>query len=260
MTAALDDLTKRTQKVLESTALGFEGDAASFVGAYLEGGQFASFTRTLKGGITYAFLGGGSSATDIDIVIRDMSGKPVAADVDDDANPVVEFTPPSDGRYQVTLMVAKDSPSSFVTMGVMRTQGLTIPASRIRESVYGAVEKAARLSAGIKERGMGDGLRFHAGGDFALYGTVMSAGEGIHYNGLKLTSKHLVFGSADSASQDINLALINAAGDSVVSDTDSDATPVLGFNAQPGGPFALKVDCVAASGMSLVTAVVLTVE
>lgn len=259
MTSALDDLTKRALKAQESTPLGFDGDAATFMGAFLTGGKFVKFSRKFEPGITYAFLGGSSGATDIDIVVRDPSGNIVAGDVDKDATPIVKFKTDTGGVFHVFLHLAKESPAAFVSLGVMREKGLSIPASRIKESVYGAVAKAAKLSAGVKERKMGDGLRFHAGDDWALYGTVMSQGEAIRFGGLDLDTKHIVLGSGDSATTDINLSLLDDSGRPVASDMEPDPLPVLGFNS-PGGVYTLKVDCVGATGKTLVTAVVLTVE
>lgn len=259
MTSALDDLTKRALKAQESTPLGFDGDAATFMGAFLTGGKFVKFSRQFEAGITYVFLGGSSGATDIDIVVRDPEGNIVAGDVEKDATPVVKFKSDSGGVFHVFLHLAKESPAAFVSLGVMREKGLSIPASRIQESVYGAVAKAAKLSAGVKERKMGDGLRFHSGDDWALYGTVMSPGEAIRFGGLDLDGKHVVLGSGDSATTDINLSLLDSAGKPVASDMEPDALPVLGFNS-PGGVYTLKVDCAAATGKTLVTAVVLTIE
>ncbi len=261
MTKALDDMSVQTiavQKLAQekSLSVGYDGTAATFMGAYMYPGKPVRFSRTFDAGAMYVFVTGSSRASGINVVVRDMSGAQVAGG----SKGIVVFTPPSSGAYNVYTEVAASSPSSFVTLGVMRSGGLTIPASRIKESVYGAVKKAAQLSDGVAKRGMGGGLVFHDESDWALYGTVLDNGEAIRFGGLDLKKKHVLLGSGDSASTDINLQLLDPSGAAVSSDMDPDPVAVLGFNSPSPGPYTLRVQCAGSKGKSLVTAIVLTID
>ncbi|MCA9630117.1 MAG: hypothetical protein KC766_20740 [Myxococcales bacterium] len=261
MTKALDDLSAQTvavQRLAEekSMTVGFDGTAATFMGAYMYPGKPVKFSRTFDKGVMYVFVSGSSRASGINISVRDMSGRQVAGGT----KGTVVFVPPTAGAYNVYTEVGAGSPSSFVTLGVMRSGGLSIPVSRIQESVYGAVKKAAQLSDGVVKRKIGGGLVFHDETDWALYGTVLDKGEAIRFGGLDLKKKHVLLGSGDSASTDINLQLLDPSGRPVSSDMDPDPVAVLGFNSPSPGPYTLRVQCAGATGKSLVTAIVLTVD
>ncbi|MGE0322601.1 MAG: hypothetical protein AB7K71_06495 [Polyangiaceae bacterium] len=261
MSKALDGLSTATtavQRLGESKGLtvGFDDAAATFMGAYMYPGKPVKFSRTFDAGVMYVFVSGSSRASGVQISVTDMSGSQVAGGTQG----AVVFTPPTSGAYNVYTQVAPGSDSSFVTLGVMRSGGLDIPVSRIQESVYGAVKKAAQLSDGVVKRGIGGGLVFHDETDWALYGTVLEKGDAIRFGGLDLKKKHVLLGSGDHASTDINLQLLDGAGSPVSSDMDPDPVAVLGFNSSDPGPYTLRVQCAGATGKSLVTAIVLTVE
>lgn len=261
MTKALDELSSSTVAVQrlgqeKGLTVGFDDTAATFMGAYMYPGKPVKFSRTFDAGVTYVFVTGVSRASGVNVSVTDMTGRQVAGGT----KGAVVFAPATSGSYNVYTDLAAGSQSSFVTLGVMRSGGLNIPVSRIQESVYGAVKKAAQLSDGVAKRGMGGGLVFHDEADWALYGTVLEKGDAIRFGGLDLKKKHILLGSGDSASSDVNLQLLDTGGNPVESDMEPDPVAVLGFNSPSPGPYTLRVQCAGASGKSLVTAIVLTVD
>ncbi|MCA9642911.1 MAG: hypothetical protein KC492_19575, partial [Myxococcales bacterium] len=261
MNKALDEMSTATlavQRLGESKGLtvGFDDTAATFMGAYMYPGKPVRFTRTFDAGVMYVFVSGSSRASGVQITVTDLSGQQLAGG----SKGAVVFTPATSGSYAVHTQVAPGSDSSFVTLGVMRSGGLDIPVKRIQESVYGGVKKAAQLSAGVAKRGIGNSLVFHDETNWALYGTVLDKGEEITFGGLNLRKKHVLLGSGDSASTDINLQLVDSSRNPVSTDKDPDPVAVLGFNSTAPGPYSLRVQCAGATGKTLVTAIVLTVD
>ncbi|HBK63659.1 MAG TPA: hypothetical protein DD000_09100 [Cyanobacteria bacterium UBA11166] len=47
------------------------------------------------------------SCSDVDIIVKDMSGRVVASDIASDAIAIVPFLPPAEGRYEVNVRIKK---------------------------------------------------------------------------------------------------------------------------------------------------------
>lgn len=253
---ALKRLTAVTAAAQEKYTLGFAGGGSAIFGAFVVPNTPAMLSRQFEAGKTYVLIGAtDDDGYDIDIIIRDMYGNPVAQDVADDPNPVVEFTPQVTANYRVELRAAGQA---FATMALMEHQGFTVPPQRIEASVYGSVAKAAELSGGLRQRSNNQmGLNFHANGDWCLLGTVMEQGDVVS-QWFMLEGEHVFLASGDESAANLDLALVNDQSGTIAQDTEADAIP--GFMVNGQGNHRLDLSVMSANSLTLVTMVALNVQ
>ena len=116
------------------------------LGAYLEDGLEVAITRPMRGGVKYMLLGGGSEGIeDLNLAVESADGRLLKADTMDDAAPVVEVTPPSDGKYRIRLSNAKNgSGGGFGVVVIMREGGYSVPVANFVRSFGSTLENAAQ--------------------------------------------------------------------------------------------------------------------
>ncbi len=260
MSDTLDQVLAGAQRIVDSSSLGYEGENVVLLGAFLLPGEAVHTRRHLQAGVQYAFVASSARSTSIGYVVRDPSNSPIRTVPTQDGEAVVAFTPTVSGMHQLSVVAMDDAQATFITIAALRDGGVTIPADRFRSSVHGTIERAAHVSKGVIERGIGSSLRFHAEGDWALYGMVMPPGGSMDISNIRFAGTHIILSSGDQDSRDINIALLDSAGRVVERDADPGAIAMLGYQAPAPGALNLKVDCAQASGRSLVTALVLTVD
>ncbi|MBX3182901.1 MAG: hypothetical protein KIT72_18090 [Polyangiaceae bacterium] len=260
MSDTLDQVLVGAQRIVDETSFGYEGENVVLLGAFLMPGEAVHTRRHLQAGVHYAFVASSARSTSIGYVVRDPSNSPIRTIPTQTGEAVVDFTPTVSGMYQLSVVAMDDAQATFVTIAALREGGVTIPADRFRTSVHGTIGRAAHVSKGVIERGIGSTLRFHAEGDWALYGMVMPPGGSMDISNIRFAGTHIILSSGDQDSRDINLALLDPAGRVVERDADPGAIAMLGYQARTPGALNLKVDCAQASGRSLVTALVLTVD
>ncbi|HBK63658.1 MAG TPA: hypothetical protein DD000_09095 [Cyanobacteria bacterium UBA11166] len=74
----------------------------------LERGVQAPKTVFLNPNREYSFIAVcDRSCSDVDIIVKDMSGREVASDIAGDAIAIVPFLPPVEGRYEVNVRIKK---------------------------------------------------------------------------------------------------------------------------------------------------------
>ena len=145
-----------------------------------------------------------------DIQLTDDNGQVVAADRDDDATPLVGFTPPADGRYIMTLKLERATQGSFCALVILREGGYDVPLGNLRDAVAKAI-----ASGGLIAQKAG-GARFHQEpNQWCFFGSILKKDEAISVSGMRLEKgRHAVISAADDAAKDVDLFLYD--GDKVV--------------------------------------------
>lgn len=106
----ITEATSRLTKLIDqSNAQGYTlgNDVFSIGGGWLKQGNdnwVALYTINLKQGTQYRFLAAGDfDAKDVDLDIQNPQGKSVKQDVHTNAEAVVDFSPPTSGRYLIRV-------------------------------------------------------------------------------------------------------------------------------------------------------------
>jgi hypothetical protein len=265
MATAVSRVVGAAHELEQKSKYGFDDDGACVTGAYVHVKRKLTMTRPFRGGVDYILLGAGSdSAKDVDLGVGVHGGALLAADTDNDPTPVVKFTPPKDGNYDVHLVLeSATSDAAFAAVAIMRVGGYGIPVENLTTSFRTALRSAGEASKKVAEKTTAAGLVFHEQDDWSFYGSVLKQGERIQFAGLDLTSTLTVaVAGGDAQAQDIDLDVVDTTdGNKVVAkDDDRDATPAVVVRPDKGHTYGLGVKVSQAKGATLVTALVLDAE
>lgn len=265
MTQAVGRVTGAAQRFEQQSRFGFDEDASCVLGAFLENGREVSVTRPLRAGVRYVLIGGGSDGVvDLDLAVESPEGKIVAADTMDDAQPVVELTPPKEGKYRIRLANAKKGEGGgFGVVAIMREGGLSIPVNRFVESFGRTLSNAAQASHLVARRMKGSqGLAFHADGEWSFFGTILAEEENIRTGGLELEAPlSVILAGADAAADDVNLEVLDATTNEIAGRDDADdAAPVVVLEPTKGHTYKVSVANVKSHGPSLVAMLLLDLD
>jgi hypothetical protein len=262
MLEAVGRVADEAHAVEQQSALGFDVDHGCLLGAAIVTGEIISIRQSMKGGLEYAILGGGSSNSgDVDIAVLDPNGKPIAADTDDDATPRVHFVAPRDGAYEIKLQLAQATGGgAFVAMAILHKGGYAIPATSLVQSIKSAVSNAGKASAKVSTMGA-RGLVFHESHDWSFFGTVLKPGEEGGMRGFTLvTDPTVLLGVADAQGTNIDVRVNETQGGRLVAKDDgADAEPLVIVHPEQGKRYDFTLKNSAAAGTTLATAVLLDV-
>lgn len=261
MTEAVGLVAGAASRLDARSNYGFSVEHSAILGAFVRQGQKISMRQSFLKAHEYVLLGGGSSgAEDVDLAILDSNGNPVAADISADATPVVKFRPPSDGTYEIRLVLSKSrTGGNFVAVATMRSGGYSVPRDTIVASFSKALNGATRVAANDAIRSRG-GLVFHEQQNWSFYATVLKPGERTSFNGLRFVkSPTIVLAGADSHSTNVDLGIEDMNTKAMVAkDVAPDPMPLVVVNSvDPSHRYSVHVQNVAGNGPSLVTMLVL---
>jgi hypothetical protein len=206
-----------TTKVVKQSPFNFDAGVCFGI-AVLSRGGFIQTPYPLQRGVRYLFIGGGDiNAQDINLAVLDANGKTVAGDSAPDAIPVVFFTPKYTGNYRLTMRLKKSkTTTSFCSIVVMRkTGGYALPVSSIRD----AISPSESLPPEADQ--LANLLRFHRlRNQWAAFGAVLKQGDTTVIPGLKFeTGRHVFISGSDGRSTDVDLYLLNGAGQKLAEST-----------------------------------------
>lgn len=261
MGLALQKTLSFAQYFEEATTFGFDGSATAILGGYLDG-EGLSIDRPLKAGVQYVVFATGSSEDDIDLGIMDAGGQPVALDNDNDAQPMVSFTPPQDGSYTILVAPGKADMEMFAAVGIMVDKGGYRVGPETLQGVYQSLLDRGHLaSTQMAKAGAAKGLHFHAGQrEWALLGTFLDPRTEVSLNGIHLAGPSVVISSAHHESCDLNVELRDPSGRKW-SDTEADAVPVIIVeDPKVGAAHDLTLSYVKGEEPTLAATLILTTE
>lgn len=217
----------------------------------LEVGQTASIQLTLQVDRRYVFLASaGSDVIDVDLLLRNASGRLVEEDTEPDKTPIVEFTVAVGGKYTVQLqrVAGRDSTAAFIGLAILQSGGESMSERSFRQAngQFGGAAGAVRAAAGAE--------RFRTGNNhWCVYGFQLRQGEGAGVADLDFAAGgHLAIAASQDDTQDLDLYLADAAGGIRKRDRDSDAYPMLSFQLSEGGLREVHLEVARARRVGLV--------
>lgn len=208
--------------------------------AHLSVGQTISLNITLRKGIDYVFIASGpSEQTDVDLYLRDVAGKVLAEDQQDDGTPVLEFTAPANGTFQLQLhLAAGETPEAYVALSLLRRRGRQISEQNFRRVSSGFFGAAKEIRSSVN----GTDWQKKAG-EWCLFGYVVRKKEGVTLRGLRPALGENIFAAATGPKPSkITLYLATKAGRIVAGTEGPAAYPVLKYNSLPGAALDLRVE------------------
>jgi len=230
---SLGRVLDKAKKLAETQDYAVAEDISLFAGFVLDG-ESLILTRELKAQQSYRFFAAGDrNAIDVDLAILDRDGQVLVEDTDDDAEPIVRFTPKTDGSYKLRLSLEgtkDDKVGSFLSLIGMSTEGYTVPGSNLDAMLKQLGERlnAAQKTAMTKFE---KELFFHSGnGGIALFGAVLEPDENLTIQGLSLIpADYLILSASDRNAKNLDLIAMNATKKILKSCEDDDDNPVLVF-------------------------------
>jgi len=239
MNVAVTRMLGKAKAIMEKNdELYFADDTCLFAG-FIADKESMTMTRTLVGGETYVFLGGGdNNAKDVDLELYNSNDDRVQEDTEDDPNPVIKFTPKKSGVYAIKMILqeSKDGKSgSFTALVIMSTKGYNVPIDNLSKALGTLSTRAESICE--KVEGMEKDLYFNSGGGaIALFGAVIPKGSDLTISKMNLKqSEFVAIASADATSKDIDLYVLDADNKVFKKDEDEDSVPVIPFTVAKGG-------------------------
>lgn len=255
MLQALGQMMGSVLEVSRETDYGYD-DGISIMAAFLEPGATIDFVRTVQEGGSYAIAGGGDDdVRDLDLVILDGAGRPIASDTKSDNHPVVVFDAPYTGRVTIRVNLYAARSGSFCVASVLRRGGWNVPRENLIRSAVGIISAANYVDRNVK-----GAVAFQAGpNQWAMYGGVYRRGEQLEIINVGLGSGRRVFLAAgDTQARDIDLFV--SVGREEAHDTDPDANPIVDVEATNVSTATLRIHNVDSGGPCLILATILQVE
>ncbi|MEO0044623.1 MAG: hypothetical protein RL329_4072, partial [Bacteroidota bacterium] len=191
------------------------------LGAFLERSNEVSINYSMKGGVMYAFIGGGDEdVTDLDITIQDETGKILKKDDATDNNPVVEFEPYKTATYRITLKLFNThSKNSFCSIVFLQENAQSIPIDNLGQALgklyaYGSLvnQKRSVKFLDLEQQ-------------WCLYGMVLAEGSAETVRNINLgEDEHRMIAAGDEKCTDIDICLLDSATQlDLKCDSDNDA-------------------------------------
>ncbi len=240
--------------------LGFASGICLF-GGLVQSGKSTGWTRSLTEGKNYVFVAGGDkNALDVDLTVKDSTGKIVAKDDDNQAVAAVTFAPQTTGTYTITLTLhdSKKSMPACAAMTFLQEGGAKVSTDNLTTALANNFELATALDA---ELGGKAKLFFNdRNNQWALFGTVMAPGEERSLTNLRFPTGTSVFAAAgDDNTSDVDLFLLDSSKKIVEKDDDGDGKSIFDADTVDSMNYFLKIKNTKAKAPSFVVAISLKV-
>jgi hypothetical protein len=221
--------------VISDRGIGF-ADGISMLGTLVKPGETTTLVRSLTAGTTYLLVAGGDDdAEDLDVEVKDMSGRTLASDVESDAIPVVEFTPLRSGRYQIVLSLPRSAVDAFLVLAILREGGWTMPLDRM----VLATGKLIRAGSLLAERSPSYFL--HERNQWAVWGGVVDADDSLELTTITMGSgQRVVVAASDSPTGDIDVLVSRTSGSVVERDESQNVDAAVILETSAGRTYDVK--------------------
>lgn len=217
--------------------------------ASLAVGQTISLNVSLREGVAYVFLASGASEqTDADLYLRDPSGRILAEDQQKDGTPVVEFTAPADGTFQLQLhLAAAEHPEEYLALCLLRRGGRQVSEQQYLGISSGFFQAAKGITSTIA------GANWQKNtGVWCLLGYSLTNNDGVSLRGLRPAFGNTIFAAAGPEASEISLYLASDEGRIVAGISRPEAFPLLRYDCPPGTLLDLRVEIESIKVPSLV--------
>ncbi len=254
MRQALNNTLAKAVVVSHKTEYKFRRGVA-FLATHLKTGEQISYEMRLNAGEKYVFIGGGDDdVTDCNLYLK-KDGRVYEKDVEDDANPVISFTPLESGIYEIVYELKGDEKeASFVALALMSPDGYDISA----EEVDQATNKILTYGSYINDE---VGVKIHDGANqWGLFGTLLPSNMRIEISDMKLgDADHYAIAAGADALSDADLQFTEVqSGRVVAEDRKNDPTPGISFTTVAAKTYALNIINVSSTKPAIIITMLLT--
>lgn len=210
----------------------------SLAAAHLSVGQTISLNVSLLQNVEYVFLASGATEqADVDLYLRDLSGRLLAEDEEEDGTPVIEFKATATGTFQLQLhFAAGESPEAYVALSLLRKGGRQITEQDFRSISTGFFAAAQRVTS--SDTGADWQKKV---GEWCMFGYSLQGEEGVSLRGLQPGQGKKIFAAAGPESSEITLYLANQEGRIVAGTSRPEAFPLLSYTSPSGTILDLRV-------------------
>lgn len=251
----LDSFDRATDLADKADRAGY-GLAAgiSVMGCWLDEGKDIFFNRQLVGGLTYRFIASGDrDAQDVDIEVRDATGRTVASDLRVNLDGDLLFTPQVTANFSIRVVLARSRNRlpCVCTAVVMEKNAPRVDLKHLDT----AMDKVVRALEGVDEiarrKGLNADLR-KADNQWAFFGGMLKQGQDFTINNLNLgMGEILVYAAGDNNTRDVDLFAYDRNNREVAQDSKTAADAAIGFRAG-NGPYQIKTLNFQGNGESFV--------
>jgi hypothetical protein len=225
---------------------GAPGNSFCILGGWLTQGQVLRYSMTLEDGKGYLFVGGADSdVKDLDLSVGD--GKNNVEDTETDNTPWVHIEDGGGNEVTITLTNYQGSGQpDFCCFIILEEGGAAGSHKALKEAAANLVAWTDRVTAPAAPSGAGashassgattdsSASGYHSDntpgpGSFCLFGGLFGTGGELGFHRPFVAGSYAVLGLGDKNAQDVDLK-VEQGDTEVVSDTATDATPVVEFN------------------------------
>lgn len=236
--------------------LGFASGICLF-GGRVQSGKSTGWTRSLTEGKTYVFVAGGDkNALDVDLTVKDSTGKIVAKDDDNQAVAAVTFAPQTTGTYTITLTLhdSKKSMPACAAMTFLQEGGAKVSTDNLTTALANNFALATALDSELRGKAK---LFFNdTSNQWALFGAILAPGEEKILNKLRFPEGTSVFAAAgDDNASDVDLFLLDSSQKVIAKDDDGDGKSIFEADTEEKTSYSLKIKNTKAKKSAFVVAI-----
>ncbi|MEK7729327.1 MAG: hypothetical protein AAB354_13015 [candidate division KSB1 bacterium] len=212
----------------------------SLFGVYLSKGGSQGLNMHFEQGVSYVILGAGDNdILDLDLSLLSPSGTELLKDADEDATPILQFTPTYSGKRTVRITNYNSYRDGFCVMVILRQSNTgNFSLYQIAEALNNVIANS-RVTSLFSSR--------FADGTFCLFGGRLSEGEDTYlYNTQPSSGEYALLAAGSNNVSDVDLTVIRqngkdyTYGNEIAKDTASDNTPICSFTVHSGGYYLMK--------------------
>ncbi|MFM7101652.1 MAG: hypothetical protein ACKO3N_10835 [Verrucomicrobiota bacterium] len=256
LTESVGRVVRAVGQLPQQNPFGYDA-GVSILSTFLAPGGEARVTHPFRAGRRYLLIGGADAQTsDMDIVILDAQGRPLAEDRLVDATPRMTYRAQSTGPHTIKISAFGTRPACC-TLVVLAEDGIRLPASHLSEALDGVLQgcQAVGQSAPVRIA-----FRPEPAG-WILWGGVCRPKQGLEIPGVQLgVGRRAVVGAGDSQARQIDLCVLTPREEVLARGAQDTATPVVPLKTQAPLEARLQLRSVHESSPSLVLAAILNLH
>ncbi len=248
MQQSLDVCFDQADWYLEHTEYGF-GPQISLVGSFMSVGERYPMLKYFDRDTDYVIIAAGDmDANDVDIRVRDASGRLLAEDASYNREALVEFNAGRGGQLAIEVELHSAEADSFVSFVVLQAGGWYIPRHDFNIAANEMLGMCQDADAAVRREGKSLMLNDEYN-QACLFGGLMGGEEGTTLTNLQFGQGEVVILAAgDSDVEDIDLVLQDQRGRELTADRLADPHPVLTYPTSARQRYEVELTSAAATG------------
>jgi hypothetical protein len=209
-------------------------------GVYLSEGESQSLIRHFEKGVDYYVLGAGDDdIIDMDLALLSTTGEVLIEDTDDDATPILQFTPNYSGKMTLKITNYNSTQDGFCVMVILReSYSGNFSLYQIGEALDNVIQNS-QVAYLFSSR--------FARGTFCLFGGRLNERDGTYlYNMQPSPGRYALVGAGSDNISDVDLFVVRqrargvTTGAEIAKDEETDNRPICTFTVYSGYHYLLR--------------------